>query len=217
VSTTRLRRTAVAVALAVLALTGCSNQAGAASVVGDQVVTDADVANVVEQTQAQLAAVKGTTFDEKSATSAALTMQTQHLILDAVAQKEGITVTQGQVDAYIKNIVDTQFSGKAQALYDTLVSQNNLPSGQLSAIVRDQLIYDALMLRIASGVTDATAKATAFTKYMTAFVAQLGVEVAPRYGTWAVFELGPVPDDLSFVPAAPPSGGRPIPLPNPVN
>ncbi len=216
-STTRLRRTAAAVALAVLALTGCSNQAGAASVVGDQVVTDADVANVVEQTQAQLATIKGTTFDEKSATLAALTMQTRHLILDAVAQQEGITVTPGQVDAFIKNIVDTQFSGNAQALYDNLVSQGNVPASQVPAAARDQIIYNALLAKIASGVTDTTAQSTAFTKYMTAFVDQLGVEVAPRYGTWAVFALGPVPDDLSFVPAAPPSGGRPIPLPNPVN
>jgi hypothetical protein len=217
VSSTRLRRTAAAVALAALALTGCSNQAGAASVVGDQVVTDADIASIVEQAQEQLATVKGTTFDEKSATSAALTTQTQHLIFEAVARQEGITVTPGQVDAYIKNIVDTQFSGKTQALYDALVSQNNIPAGQLSAIVRDQLIYDALMAKIASGVTDATAKSTAFTKYMTAFVDQIGVEVAPRYGTWNVFALGPVPDDLSFVPTAPPSVGRPIPLPNPAN
>ncbi|MDA8435390.1 MAG: SurA N-terminal domain-containing protein [Actinomycetales bacterium] len=216
-STTRLRRTAAVVALAVLALTGCSNQAGAASVVGDQVVTDADVASVVEQTQAQLAAVPGTTFDEKVATTAALTMQTRHLILDAVARQEGITVTQGQVDAFIKNIVDTQFGGKAQALYDNLVSQGNVPAGQVPAAARDQIIYNALMAKIASGVTDTTAQSAAFTKYMTPFVAQLGVEVAPRYGTWNVFALGPVPDDLSFVPAAPASGGRPQPLPNPVN
>lgn len=216
-STTRLRRTAAAVALAALALTGCANQAGAASVVGDQVVSDADVANVVEQTQTQLAAVPGTTFDEKSATLAALTMQTQHLILDAVAQKEGITVSQGQVDAFIKNAVDTQFGGKAQALYDNLVSQSNVPSGQIPAIVRDRIIYDALMAKIASGVTDPTAQATAFTNYMKPFVAGLGVDVAPRYGTWGVFELGPVPDDLSFVPTTPTPVGQPVPLPSPVN
>jgi len=42
------------------------------------------------------------------------------------------------------------------------------------------------------------------------------VQVAPRYGTWNVFALGPVPDDLSFVPTPASSGaGRPITLPNP--
>jgi len=68
VSSSRLRRTAAAVALAVLALSGCgTNQAGAASVVGDSVVTDAQVADVASETKTQLASVQGATFDEKTA------------------------------------------------------------------------------------------------------------------------------------------------------
>jgi hypothetical protein len=217
VSTTRLRRTALAVALAALALTGCSSQAGAASVVGDQVVTDSDVANVVGQVQTQIGAIPGSTFDEKAATTAVLTMQTRHLILDAVAQKEGITVTQGQIDAFLKNIVDTQFNGKAQSLYDNLVIQAEVPVDQVPSAARDQMIYDALLAKIASGVTDATARSTAFNNYMTTFVADIGVEVAPRYGTWSVFSLGPVPDDLSFVPSPSPSAtvGQTAPQPSP--
>jgi hypothetical protein len=215
VSTTRLRRTAAVVALAALALTGCSNQAGAASVVGDKVVTDADVASVVEQTQTQLTGVQGTTFDEKAATVAAVTMQTRHLILDAVAQKEGITITQGQVDQFVTGVVDSQFGGKEQGLYDSLVSQSNVPESQVPAAARDQLIYTALVSKIAPGVTDTSAQSKAFADYMTPFVAQLGVQVAARYGTWDVFALGPVPDDLSFVPTTPATGGTSTPLPSP--
>ena len=217
VSTTRLRRTAVAVALAALALTGCSNQAGAASVVGDQVVTDSDVANVVEQVQTQLGAIPGTTFDEKETTTAVLTLQTRHLILDAVAQKEGITVTQAQVDDFLSNIVTTQFGGKQQSLYDNLVTQGSVPVGQVDSVARDQLVYDALLAKIDGGSTDSTAQQAAFTKYMTSFVANVGVEVAPRYGTWSVFSLGPAPDDLSFVPSPSPSvaGGQSVPQPSP--
>jgi hypothetical protein len=218
VSTSRLRSTAaaVALALAVLALSGCAtNQAGAASIVGDARVTDAQVADVAGETQAQLAGVPGTTYDEKAATTASLTMQTRHLILAAAAEKEGITVTQGEVDAFVKDIVDTQFSGKQQALLDNLVSQSNVPASQVSAAARDQLIYNALLAKIAPGITDQAAMSKAFTDYMKPFVSDAGVQIAPRYGTWDVFALGPVPDDLSFVPAAPPAGGKPIPLPNP--
>jgi len=218
VSTSRLRSTAAAVALAVLALSGCAtNQAGAASIVGDARVTDAQVADVAGETRTQLVSVTGSTYDEKAATTASLTMQTRHLILAAVAEKEGITVTQGEVDAFVKNIVDTQFSGKQQALLDNLVSQSNVPASQVPAAARDQLIYNALLAKIAPGTTDQAAMSKAFTDYMKPFVAETGVQVAPRFGTWDVFALGPVPDDLSFVPAAPAGGAKPVPLPAPAS
>ena len=216
VSSSRLRRTAVVVALAALALTGCSSQAGAASIVGDQTVTDSQVADIAGEVQTEMASIKGVTFDEKAATVASLTSQTRHLILDAVAEKEGITVTQGQVDAFVQNIVDTQFSGKREALVQNLVSQSNVPESQVARAARDQLIYDALIAKVASGATTDDAKAKAFSDYMKTFTAEIGVQVAARYGTWNVFALGPVPDDLSFVPTPASSGaGRPITLPNP--
>jgi uncharacterized protein YcfL len=219
VSSTRLRRTAVVVAFAALALTGCSaSQAGAASIVGDQTVTDAQVSDIANQVQAELASIKGVTYDEKAATVASLTSQTRHLILDAVAAKEGITVTQGQVDAFVQNIVDTQFSGKREALVQNLVSQSNVPSSQVGRAARDQLIYDALIAKVASGATTDEAKAQAFSDYMKTFTAEVGVQVAARFGTWNVFALGPVPNDLSFVPNPGTSGaGRPVTLPNPAS
>ncbi len=218
VSSTRLRRTAVVVALAALALTGCSNQAGAASIVGDQSVTDAQVADVANEVQTQLVSVKGATFDEKAVTVASLTSQTRHLILQAVAAKEGITVTQGQIDAFIKNIVDNQFSGKRQDLLDNLASQSNIPASRIDEAAGDQLVYDALLAKIAPAATTDAEKSKAFTDYMGAFVDQLGVQVSPRFGTWNVFSLGPVPDDLSVKPAGPGDGsGRPVTLPNPAS
>jgi acid stress-induced BolA-like protein IbaG/YrbA len=219
VSSTRLRRTAVVVAFAALALTGCSaSQAGAASIVGGDTVTDAQVSDIANEVQSELAGISGVTYDEKAATVASLTSQTRHLILDAVAEKEGITVTQGQVDAFVQNIVDTQFSGKREALVQNLVSQSNVPESQVGRAARDQLIYDALIAKIASGAITDEAKAKAFTDYMTTFTAEIGVQVAPRFGTWNVFALGPVPNDLSFVPNPASSGsGRPITLPNPAS
>jgi hypothetical protein len=216
VSSTRLRRTAVVVAFAALALTGCSSQAGAASIVGGQTVTDTQVADIASEVQTEMASIQGVTFDEKAATVASLTSQTRHLILDAVAEKEGITVTEGDVDAFVQNIVDTQFSGKREALVQNLVSQSNVPASQVNRAARDQLIYNALIAKVASGATTDEAKAKAFSDYMKTFTAEIGVQVAARFGTWNVFALGPVPDDLSFVPTPASSGaGRPITLPNP--
>jgi uncharacterized protein YcfL len=218
VSSTRLRRTAAVVALAALALTGCSNQAGAASVVGDQTVTDTQVADVANEVQAQLVSIKDSTYDEKTATVASLTSQTRHLILQAVAAKEGITITQGQVDAFVKNIVDTQFAGKRQGLVDNLAAQSNIPASRIEAAAGDQMVYDALLVKIAPTATTDAEKSQAFTDYMGAFVDQVGVQVAPRFGTWNVFSLGPVPNDLSVSPTPIGDGsGRPVTLPNPAS
>ncbi len=219
VSSTRLRRTAAAVALAALALTGCSAaKAGAASIVGDQSVTDTQVADVADEVQAQVATVQGATFDEKTATIASLTSQTRHLILQAAAAKEGITVTQGQVDAFVQNIIDTQFAGKRQGLLDNLAAQASIPESRIDEAASDQLVYEAILAKIAPTATTDTAKSEALAKYMGVFVKEIGVEVAPRFGTWNVFSLGPLPDDLSVAPTPVGDGsGRPVTLPNPAS
>jgi hypothetical protein len=202
------RRTASALAaatLAMLVLAGCGQQAGAASIVGGQTVTDRQVADVVDELKTQDASITGATFDQSAATAAAVTMLTRHLILDEVAKKEGLTPTPGQVDAFIDDTVKTQFSGNRKQLDDSLASQSSVPASQVGAAARDQVIYNALLAKIAPGVTDQDAQAKAMSDYLAKEVAALGVDVSPRFGTWNVFALGPVPQDLSILPSASPS------------
>ena len=214
----KVRRTAVVVAaLAAVALTGCANQAGDASTVGSQSVSDRQVADVVDEVQKQDAVIKGAQFDQKAATQASLTMQTRHLILDGVAAQEGITVTQGEVDTFLNDIITSQYKGDRQALLDGLATQSAVPASQVDRAARDQLIYNALLTKIAPGETDQNKLSTAFGDYMKKYVATVGVEVSPRFGTWNVFALGPVPDDLSTLPPAPLNDGLGKPAPLPAN
>ena len=188
---------AAAAGLAILALAGCAQQAGTASSVGGQTVTDRQVADLVAEVQEQDAAIKGATFDEKTSTIAAVTMLTRHLVLQQAAAKEGITVTQGEVDKFLSDITTSQYGGDRQKLIDAIVASSAVPASQINDAARDQLLYNALIAKIAPGVTDQNAQSQAFSDYLKKFNAEIGVDVSPRFGTWNVFALGPVPNDLS--------------------
>lgn len=208
-----------AAALAVLALAGCAQQQpGAASQVGDATVTDRQVADGVAELQTQLSAIKGATFDQAAATQSVLTILTQNLVFDQAAAREGITITQGEIDNYLDGVIKAS-GGTRQSVIDNAASASQIPASQIDAIVRDNLIARELVTKIAPGVTDSNAQSKAFTDYMDKLTQQLGVQASPRFGTWKGFKLGPVPDDLSFVPADGTSSttGGGLPVGQPVN
>jgi len=133
-------------------------------------------------------------------------MQTRHLILAAVAAKEGITVTQGQVDAFVKNAVDTQ-SGALSRTGRRLVTTSNIPASQVQAARATSWSTTRCSPRSPRDHRPDGA-VEGVHRLHEAVRGRARVQVAPRYGTWNVFALGPVPNDLSFVPAAPASGAR---------
>jgi hypothetical protein len=192
---------AAAAGIVALALAGCANQAGVASQVGSTSITDRHVADVVAQVQAQNDKIAGSSFDEKSTTANVVKFLTQAAILDQVAAREGITVNQGDVDKAISDS-SAQLGGTRDGVAKYVFSQYGLPSEQLDAFIRANLIYADLVAKIAPGVTDTTKQSAAFQDYMTTFEAEVGVDISPRFGTWKGFTLGPVPDDLSVVPGA---------------
>jgi hypothetical protein len=192
---------AAAASLAVLALAGCSNQAGVASQVGTQTITDRQVADVVDQVKAQNATIAGSSFDEKATTANVVKFLTQSAILDQIAAREGISVRQGDVDKAISD-ASGQFGGTRAGVAKYVFSQYGLPPEKLDAFIRANLTYGDLLAKIAPGVTDTAKQSAAFQDYMTKFDAEVGVDVSPRFGTWKGFTLGPVPDDLSVAPSA---------------
>ena len=62
-------------------------------------------------------------------------------------------------------------------------------------------LANRLVQRLRPGVTGNDALA-AYTELMQPRVAALGVQVAPRFGTWNVVQLGPAANDLSTIPGA---------------
>jgi hypothetical protein len=221
------RYLAAAAVAAALLLSACgagmgpvqSMPAGAASVVGDQSVTDATIADIATQVHDQIAALPGSKMPTADVvTNAAVQRETQHLMLQAAGAQEGITITQSQIDEFIASFVKNQFNGDIKQLQAALVSQNYIPLSQVNEAAGDQLMYAAVLKKIAPTATSQDAIAKASNDYFGALSNQLNTRVSPRFGTWSIFGLGPVPDDLSKLPIltenGQPIGGVPAPAPS---
>lgn len=209
-------RAALALGIASLALAACGTDlAGSASVVGGSTVRDAEVARAVDQVRSQFEAAQGQpdipAFSEAEVTSRNVERMTRHLVLEAAAKDKGIVVTPSQVDEIIANSVDGQFGGSREKFDLAFATQEFVPSFAVVEFARDFLIRQALPARVLPGGTE-EAQGEAASAYLGKLSTELDVQVAPRFGTWdpGVVGLGPVPDDLSFVP-----GAQPSPSPSP--
>ncbi len=212
-------RAALALGLASLALAACGTDlAGAASVVGTQTVRDAEVAAAVEEVRAQFEAAQGLpdipAFSEAEVTSRNVERMTRHLVLEAAATEKGIVVTPGQVDEVIASSIDGQFEGSRERFDLAFATQEFVPASAVVQFARDFLIRQALPARVLPGGTE-EAQGEAASAYLGELSSKLDVRVAARYGTWdpSLNGLGPVPDDLSFVPGAKPAA-TPSPAPS---
>lgn len=199
----RIVRAAGAAVLVVL-LAACGNSlAGNALVVGSSSVSDARVAALTDEVRDLYAAypkefaAAGATFDEGAVVSSNVSRMTRHLLLVEAAAREGITVTQGQIDTTIRAAVDNQFGGDPQQLEIALAAQQAVPPSATSEVVYDFLVGAAL----AEKLNPAEPTTGEVDKYLAALGTELGTEVAPRFGVWnaETAALTPVNDDLSVL------------------
>ena len=194
-----LRRTAVAAATVAVAttLSACNpKEAGSAAVVGGYRITETRVQTDAKEVVAGVERLGGQPPASGPLLSALVSrMVAERLVFDA-AVKESISVSQGDIDALIAK------SGGRQTLEDKFLQNAGswAPPSALDDQARVFLIENALAQKLSP--SDTTAQAAAVTKYLTDVAAEVGVEIAARYGTWdpTKISLGPVPDDLS-VPA----------------
>lgn len=219
-STTRSRlRTAVRAAGAaalVVVLAACANNAGSAIVVGSQSVSDATVSSQVDevyqvfQDNSKNVQLQGASFDRGAATASTVDRLTRQLLLEEAARREGVTVTQGEVDTIISQTIEAQFSGDRTGLEIALAGQQNIPPSQINDFARAFLLTDALGKKLAPGA-DGTAQQQAVVDYLVKLSDEIGVDVAPRFGTWdpQQAQLGPVDDDLSQLPGVPSAEATP--------
>jgi len=207
VSTTRTRlrhaaRAAGAAALVVVLAACGSSLTGNAISVGDQTVSDARLAGMVDEIKALYdESTQQQPFEQGAVTASNVDRLTRSLLLGVAAQREGIVVTQGQVEDIIAQTVDGQFGGDRAQFDLALASQQNVPPSQVESFARDFLTQQALGEKLAPG-GDTAAVSAALVDYLGALGTELGAEVAPRFGTWEADKvtLGPVPDDLSTLP-----------------
>jgi hypothetical protein len=209
------RLAAVALVTAAL-LSACGSQAGSASVVGDHAISDAQVSDYTSELESQLSTIKGATFDEAKATQVGVSVLTRDALLTEVARRDGITVTQGDVDSFISEVIKGGSNGDRKAFVEGLARDSAIPESAIPAAARSQLIITAILARTAPGATDDAARNKALTDYLTPRVKAIGVEVSPRFGSWDVLSLGPVSNDLS-TPLTSAGGGGASVAPSPTS
>jgi len=180
-----------------LLVSGCAAQeAGSAATLGDSRITEQQLNT---QVQMVLAAQR------KPLDSADRTLTTQTLgrmitleLVNKLAEREGVTVTQGEIDQQLAQY-DTQVGGREGVL--TAFAEQGVAPEQIEPVVRLNLQAQALGIKL-------DPKGTAEQQGQAVFAAvnelsdELGVTASPRFGAWDPLALSitPAPDELSSGP-----------------
>lgn len=168
------RRAAVVAvaALAALALTACDLlQPGSAAVVGAERITETEVNTAAYQAaEAQRAA--GLEPDVRELMRRQLDVRVAGALLDELADTYDVEVTQGEVQAFIRE------RGGAEAWEASLVERGLSPK-QAREFARIQVLIDQVAREIdpENGLQQIGAEAAALSE-------EIGVEISPRYGQW---------------------------------
>jgi hypothetical protein len=196
---TRAAGAAVLVAL----LAACSSSlAGNALSAGSTTVSDSELSALVTELRDQLAPLnEQNPFDPATVTASNVDRLMRSALLEEAARREGIVVTQGEVDNVIRETAKGNFGGDLVKLQTQLAEQQNVPASQVPSFARDFLLQAKLGQKLKPGGKPEEVSAALVT-YLSALSTDIGAEVAPRFGTWdaSSVSLSPVPDDLSGLP-----------------
>ena len=187
--------------LCVAVLTGCSDSpklAGSAVVINGNVVPASSVADRVDKVRAQIQVTDPSLISEVPSLIQINQRAVDHFIraalFEEVVAREGINVTQRDVEAY-RDEVFAQYA--KETIEAQLVSQNAVPADDVEGFMREIMIQRILMEKLAPGADNQT-QFLAMTDYLTALSDELGVELNPRFGTWDPGNLITTPGDQTL-------------------
>lgn len=200
---------AVLLALSVV-LVACGNtaSAGDAAVIGGASITSDDLAATVAEVQEALGTNPGT-----ADANLVVDILQREIITELVgqaAQREGISVTQGQIDA--KRAEAAAGVGGDDQL-ELAFLNSNVPPSQVDEQIALSIEVEALGAKLAAGGPVEQQQGAVYA-YIVSLSEELDVLVSPRFGTWSNVELqiGPVPTDLA-TPAQPQEDLGELPVP----
>ncbi|CAA9336811.1 MAG: hypothetical protein AVDCRST_MAG16-1624 [uncultured Frankineae bacterium] len=140
----RSSRLAAATALAVLLLSGCGSASlrpGAAAVVGEERIPADRLTAVVERGLSDPQAAEALGQDRAAFQRQTLGRLINREVLQAAAEREGVTVDQGDVDALLQQAISA--AGSREAV-EAQVAQNGISKQDLPGVVRDAVLEQAL-------------------------------------------------------------------------
>ncbi len=210
-------RLAATLLAAVLGLAACGQgQPGSAAVVEDRRI---GVLELQESTRELLDAraarqpdASEEPADEATAQLGVLTQLVRSELLEEAAERNGVQVSEGQVDELLRQF--EQQAGGREALEQDLVA-SGVPPSRLREIVRFIANQNALGERLAAQAGGAQQQGqTALRDLLVETARQAGVEVNPRYGTWDAEQLEVVGSPSGGL-ATPMTSAAPVPAPAP--
>jgi foldase protein PrsA len=138
------RRLAASAGLAVLLLSGCGSgqlQPGAAALVGDERITTDDLRAIVERGLSDPQAEEQFGSDRAGFQRQALARLVNREVLEVAAEREGVTVDDGDVDAQLELFAEQ--AGGREALEEQ-AAQSGIAESDLPAFLRDVVLDQAL-------------------------------------------------------------------------
>ena len=178
------------VAAAGLALAACGQTlAGSAAVVGEQRLTDSDLAQTTSQLTEQLGIP-----ESPQVSQAVLSRWIVVELVYEMAARKGVTVTKGDVDDAVASEVER--AGGQEALEQAALQAGVLPDA-IPEVVRTTLLVEALSKGTITG--DDPSGQTGLLTQIQQLSDEVAPQVSPRFGTWdpAQLSVGALPDDLS--------------------
>jgi hypothetical protein len=182
----RPARAGIGLAAAALLITACGQtQAGSAIVWDSGRITDNELA---EQTQ--------TLIDEfgvpesPELTQFTITRLAQNVVVDEAASREGVTVSDGEVQRAIDELI-AEYGGE-EALAEFL-AQQGVPVSELEAQVRTSLQFQAISEKVDPNF-DPTVGSALANQLLVETSNDISLATNPRFGVWDPQQLTVVPD-----------------------
>jgi parvulin-like peptidyl-prolyl isomerase len=139
---TRAPRLMAAAAAAVLLVTGCGTvRAGAAATVGEERITVSQLRDLVTRGLDDPSAEQTVGADRPAYERSVLARMIQHLVLVEAAREQGVSVTNGQVDAAYDRFA-AQLGGEAQLKAEALKA--GIAETDLRGVIADTALRDAI-------------------------------------------------------------------------
>jgi len=185
-----MKRWMPVVVAAGIALSACGpTLSGSAAVVGDQRLTDSELA----ETTSQLTEGLGIP-DSPQVSQAVLSRWIVTELVDELAARKGIGVTKGEIDSAIAD--EAKRAGGQQALEQSALEAGVVPE-MIPDVIRTTLLIEAMTKGTITG-DDPTGQTGLLTQVQQ-LSDELDPQVSPRFGTWDAEQLavGALPDDLS--------------------
>jgi hypothetical protein len=202
-----------------LLLAACGgSEVGAAAVINGERVS---VSMLQDTTESLVEAGGGAGAPGAQAPAADVQQTTlRHFIVNAVveqaAEQQGVTVTQGDIDALATQI-RSQFGDDPAQMEQALVTQFGVAPSFIDEFIRQQALLEALGRKMVPGEDEAIQQERSATveTFLFETASDLDVEVNPRYGVWDPAQVSVLPQVSGGLARTAEQWANPTPAPTP--